>query len=501
MIAITLRALAEVLGGALSPAAEAIADSASVTGEAVIDSRLVAPGDAFVAIVGENSNGHDYASVAIERGAAIVLATQELPLSVPALTVPDVEAALAAWARFALSRLDKAMQIVAVTGSVGKTTTKDLLAQVLGEEAPTIAPVASFNNEIGLPLTVLRADAATRFLILEMGASGPGHIKYLTSIARPDISVVLCVGSAHMGGFGGIEATARAKAEIVDALSADGVAILNADDVRVRAMAQRSAGQVVFFGESERAIAEAAEDVTASLRGTLTASDVRLDPQSRASFTLTRNGFDSAPKLSEPAELSESAEVTLSVHGEHQVSNALAVASVASTLGIDLPVIAERLSRATILSRYRMEVTHRPDGVTIVNDAYNANPESMRAALKSLAAMGHQGEVAHRTWAVLGEMLELGEDSREEHWTIGRLAVRLNISRLVAVGPGAAPIHAAALLEGSWGNESTSVDTADDALALLESELAPGDIVLVKSSNGVGLFALGDELATSGVRS
>ncbi|UGY90877.1 UDP-N-acetylmuramoyl-tripeptide--D-alanyl-D-alanine ligase [Streptomyces gobiensis] len=437
-----------------------------VTGPVVIDSREAVPGSLFAAFAGERVDGHDFARRAIDAGAAVVLATR--PVGVPAIVVDDVVAALGALARHTVGRLGTA--VVALTGSSGKTSTKDLIAQLLERLGPTVWPPGSFNNEIGLPLTALRADAGTRHLVLEMGARGKGHIRYLTELTPPRIGVVLNVGTAHIGEFGGREQIADAKGELVETLppageGADegGVAVLNADDPLVRAMASRTRARVVLFGEAGDAAVRA--------------ENVQLTDDGRPSFTLhTPSGCS---------------DVTLRLYGEHHVSNALAAAAVAHELGMPAEHIAQALTSAGTLSRWRMEVTERADGVTVVNDAYNANPDSMRAALRALVAMGK----GRRTWAVLGEMAELGEAALAEHDAVGRLAVRLNVSKLVAVGGReAAWLDMGAKNEGSWGEESVHVSDARAAIDLLRSELRPGDVVLVKASRSVGLEQLAQAL-------
>ncbi|MEU8759207.1 UDP-N-acetylmuramoyl-tripeptide--D-alanyl-D-alanine ligase [Streptomyces sp. NPDC048659] len=457
MIALSLAEIAEIVGGQPHD----IPDRAvRVTGPVVIDSREVKPGSLFAAFTGEHVDGHTYAERAVQAGAAAVLAAR--PVGVPAIVVDDVQAALGALARAVVERLGT--DVVALTGSAGKTSTKDLIAQVLERHAPTVWTPGSLNNEIGLPLTALKADAATRHLVLEMGARGIGHIRYLTGLTPPRIGLVLNVGTAHIGEFGGREQIAQAKGELVESLPAEadgGVAVLNADDPLVRAMASRTSARVVLFGEAE----------DASVR----ADDVRLTAGGQPSF-----------RLHTPTGCSD---VTLRLYGEHHVSNALAAAAVAHEVGMSVEEIATALSGAGNLSRWRMEVTERPDGVTIVNDAYNANPESMRAALRALAAMGRPAQAqGSRTWAVLGKMAELGDESLAEHDAVGRLAVRLNVSKLVAVGDREASwLQLGAYNEGSWGEESVHVSDAQAAVDLLRSELRPGDIVLVKASRSVGL--------------
>ncbi|MFC0848809.1 UDP-N-acetylmuramoyl-tripeptide--D-alanyl-D-alanine ligase [Streptomyces noboritoensis] len=461
MIALSLAEIAEIVGGQSYDIPD---PSVQVTGSVVIDSRLVAPGSLFAAFAGEHVDGHDYARVAYEAGAVAVLAAR--PVGVPAIVVDDVQGALGALAREVVRCLGT--DVVALTGSSGKTSTKDLIAQVLQRHAPTVYTPGSLNNEIGLPLTALTATSETRHLVLEMGARGIGHIRYLTGLTPPRIGLVLNVGTAHIGEFGGREQIAEAKGELVEVLPQDGCAVLNADDPLVRAMAPRTEARVLLFGEAEDA------DVRAE--------NVRLTDAGQPSF-----------RLHTPSGCSD---VTLRLYGEHHVSNALAAAAVAHELGMSADEIARALSEAGTLSRWRMEVTERPDGVTVVNDAYNANPESMRAALRALAAMGK----GRRTWAVLGPMAELGDESLAEHDAVGRLAVRLNVSKLVAVGDREASwLQLGAYNEGSWGEESVHVSDAQAAVDLLRSELRPGDVVLVKASRSIGLERVALALLDGGV--
>ncbi|MBW1604005.1 UDP-N-acetylmuramoyl-tripeptide--D-alanyl-D-alanine ligase [Streptomyces sp. JJ66] len=445
---------------------------AKVTGPVVIDSRQAAPGALFAAFAGENVDGHDFAGRAVAAGAVAVLATR--PLGVPAIVVDDVTRALGALARHTVTALGTT--VVALTGSSGKTSTKDLLAQLLEHLAPTVWTPGSLNNEIGLPLTALRADAATRHLVLEMGARGIGHIRYLTELTPPRIGMVLNVGTAHIGEFGGREQIAQAKGELVESLppaEEGGLAVLNGDDPLVRAMAPRTRARVVLFGECADADVRA-ENVTLGRHG-------------QPSFTLRT-----------PAGCGD---VTLRLYGEHHVSNALAAAAVAHELGMPADAIARALTNARTLSKWRMDVTERADGVTVVNDAYNANPDSTRAALRALAAMAGGGAAGEprRTWAVLGAMAELGDTALAEHDAIGRLAVRLNVSRLVAVGGReAAWLDMGAKNEGSWGEESVHVSDARAAIDLVRSELRPGDVVLVKASRSAGLEQVASALLDGG---
>ncbi|MFF4254674.1 UDP-N-acetylmuramoyl-tripeptide--D-alanyl-D-alanine ligase [Streptomyces sp. NPDC001663] len=460
MIALSLAEIAAVVGGQTHDIPDT---SVQVTAPVVRDSREVEPGSLFVAFVGERVDGHDFARQVVEAGAVAVLASR--PVGVPAIVVEDVQSALGALARHVVRRLGATL--VALTGSAGKTSTKDLIAQVLQRKAPTVFTPGSLNNEIGLPLTALSATDETRFLVLEMGARGIGHIRYLTDLTPPKIGLVLNVGTAHIGEFGGREQIAQAKGELVEALPEDGAAILNADDPLVRAMASRTKAKVILFGEADEA------DVRAE--------NVRLTDTGQPAF-----------RLHTPSGASD---VTMRLYGEHHVSNALAAAAVAHELGMSAEEIATALSEAGSLSRWRMEVTERPDGVTIVNDAYNANPESMRAALRALAAMGR----GRRTWAVLGKMAELGDEALAEHDAVGRLAVRLNVGKLVAVGGREASwLQLGAYNEGSWGEESVHVSDAQAAIDLLRSELRPGDVVLVKASRSVGLESIAQALLETG---
>ena len=489
MIALTAAQVAAATGGRLHPAD--LDPATVVSGAVVVDSRQVEPGSLFVALPGEHVDGHDYAATAVSGGARLVLAARELAddagAAVPSVVVDDVERALGDLAREVLVLLREAaaepggagLQVIGVTGSVGKTTTKDLLAQLCTAAGPTVAPVKSFNNEIGLPLTVLRADEQTRFLVLEMGASGPGHLTYLTDIAPPDVAVVLVVGHAHLGGFGGIEAVARAKSEIVTGLAPGGVAVLNADDDRVRAMAAQAPGPVATFGTRS----------TADVR----AVDLRVDRAGRAAFTLDAGPVP--PVEGDAPGERRRADVTLRLVGEHHAHNALAAAAAALAVGLPLGDVAAGLSAADALSPHRMHVVDRPDGITVVDDSYNANPDSVRAALRALAVLAGR---ERRSVAVLGEMMELGPDARAEHEAIGLQVVRLNVGLTVVVGKGALGIAAGAQREGSWGDEVAIVDDVDAAAALLERELRPGDVVLVKSSQDAGLWRLGDLLTAGG---
>ncbi|MCW2497528.1 UDP-N-acetylmuramoyl-tripeptide--D-alanyl-D-alanine ligase [Jatrophihabitans sp.] len=452
MIELTLAEIAGLVDGTLHDADPATV----VTGSVEYDSRAVGPGGLFLALPGERVDGHDYAATAYARGAVAVLGTR--PVDGPRIEVADGIAAITALAAAVARRLEAT--VIGVTGSSGKTSTKDLLAQLLPAAGPTVAPAGSMNNELGHPYTVLRADAETRFLVLEMGARGVGHIRHLAEIAPPQLGVVLNVGSAHLGEFGSREAIALAKGELVEALPTDGIAVLNADDQLVAAMASRTRARVVSFGEAD----------VADVRAT----GVALDDLGRPRFTLQVGA--------------ESAAVALRLVGAHHVSNALAAAAVGLAVGLDLEAVAAGLSGAVAASRWRMETTERADGVLIINDAYNANPESMRAALKTLATVARaRRATGGRSFAVLGPMAELGPTAPEEHDALGRLAVRLDISQVIAVGDAARPIQHGAALEGSWNGESLWVPDVEGAITLLRELLEPGDVVLVKASRAASL--------------
>ncbi|MBT2539779.1 UDP-N-acetylmuramoyl-tripeptide--D-alanyl-D-alanine ligase [Streptomyces sp. ISL-44] len=449
MIPLSLERIAAIVGGRLCDVPD---PGALMTGPAVVDSREIEPGGLFAALVGERVDGHDYAAQTVAAGAVAVLATR--PVGVPAVVVADVLEALALLARHALAQIAEPV-IIGLTGSSGKTSTKDLLAQVLPVLGPTTATERSLNSEIGLPLTVLRADTTTRYLVLEMGARGIGHIKHLTEITPPKVGLVINVGTAHVGEFGGREAIAAAKGELVEALPADGLAVLNADDPLVAAMASRTKARVMTFG-----LATCAD---------VRAQDIALDHVGRPSFTLT---FDGA-----------SAPVSMTLHGEHHVWNALAAAAVALGLGADIGKVAAALSGAVQVTSGRMQVSDRSDGVRVVNDAFNANPDSMRVALKALAAMAD----GRRTVAVLGEMKELGDDAVPGHESVGRLVAECGIDVLVAVGTEHADVLAGAAQRHAPELRVLRAGDRDAALPLLQEEVRPGDVVLVKGSHSVGL--------------
>jgi UDP-N-acetylmuramoyl-tripeptide--D-alanyl-D-alanine ligase len=466
VIGVSCGEIAEAVRGELV----GVEPTAVVDGAVTIDSREAGPGGLFVALPGERVDGHDFVGTAAAAGVTAALTTRPVDGS-PCIVVDDAERALGDLARLVIGRLPD-LTVIGLTGSTGKTSTKDLIGQLIRPYGETVCPEGSFNNELGHPLTALQATASTKFLVAEMGARHTGDITYLSGITPPAVGLVLNVGTSHIGEFGSQDNIAIAKGELIEAVRPGGTAVLNADDHRVAAMRSRTHERVLTFGEAPEA------DVRAS--------DVKVDGEGQAAFTLHVGG---SARSGAPA---WSGAVQLHLIGEHHVSNALAAAAVAAAVGLTPEQIADGLNAAQRVSAARMEMTERADGVTIINDAFNANPDSTRAALKSLVAIGRSRGA--RTWAVLGEMLELGDTSADEHDAIGRLAVRLDVNRLVVVGAGAKPIHLGASLEGSWGNESTFVETIADALELLRGELRAGDVVLVKSSKAAKLRSLADAL-------
>ena len=439
----TLGEIAAATGGRVVNAAPSVV----VTGPVEYDSRKIAPGGLFAAFEGENVDGHDYAATAMKAGAAAVLSTRDT--GEPGVVVEAPLEALAKLAHAVVGRLDE-LTVVGLTGSSGKTTTKDYVGQLLSRLGPTVAPPGTLNNELGFPYTVLQATEQTRFLVLEMSARGVGHIRYLSEIVRPDVGVVLNIGQAHIGLFGTVEGTAVAKGELVEALPAEGLAVLNADDPLVAAMAPRTAARVLLVGESPAAA--------------IRADEVTLDRDGRASYVLSAAG--------------RSGRVQLRVAGRHQVPNTLAAAGVALSLGLEFDDLVTALGEIGIVSSRRMDVFQRPDGVTVIDDSYNANPSSTSAALHAMDAIAG----GRRTIVVLGYMAELGHLERAGHEEVGRLAAELGVDRLVAVAENARPVLDGAAGVAGWAG--TALFAADQAAAIeiVGSDLRPGDVVLVKGS-------------------
>lgn len=462
MIELSPTEIAQIVGGRLVAGPDA---PSTVSGEVHTDSRKVVPGSIFFALPGEVTDGHLFVGNAVENGAALLIVERELDSLAAQIVVADGYDALASLAREVVARVRArgTLRVVAVTGSNGKTTTKNMLRAVLEGEGPTVAPWGSFNNHVGAPISILAVDYSTRYLVVEMGASAIGEISRLISIVTPDVGIVLKVGLAHVGEFGGPDAVETAKSEMVTDLPEGAVAILNADDDRVVRMAAKTRARVEWFGLDHTADVRAT-DVAATASGT--------------AFTLEVDGV--------------TRRVQLRILGEHHVMNALAAIAATRALGVPVERSVPALETLERAERWRMEVLTRADGVVVINDAYNASPDSMAAALKTLAQITAGDQ---RSVAVLGEMAELGEYADEEHDRIGRLAVRLNVQKLIVVGHNARHIHNAAGLEGSWDGESVLVATADEAYDVLRDELRSGDVVLVKSSGSAELRFLGDRLA------
>lgn len=468
MIALSLAEIAEILHGELRLHG-ADTPSTLVDGTVDTDSRMMQPGAIFVAKPGEVTDGHRFVDAAVEAGAVLAIVERVVEAPVTQIVVADAVGALANLARAVVAKVRAGgrLRIVGITGSNGKTTTKNFLARILQDEGDTVAPIKSYNNEVGAPLTMLRVTEDTRFLVSEFGAAGAGSIARLAGLVQPDVSVVLMVGLAHAGGFGGIEATAAAKSELVTAAVPDGTAVLNVDDPRVWAMrqiAEERGMSVAGFGQHPTADVRAVDiDVTAAGTTCQVIADGEQIP------------------------------LRLQVLGAHHISNALAAITAARVLGVTTADAVARLETVEVAERWRMQPMGNAE-VRVINDAYNASPDSMAAALRTLAQISGPGE---RTVAVLGAMSELGDAAGEEHDRIGLLAVRLNIQRIVVVGPEARRLFLAAVGEGSWDGEAVHLPDQDAAYDYLMGELRAGDRVLVKSSNSVGLRHLGDRLGES----
>ncbi len=471
---ITLAELARATGGHLARVAD---PDALVGPDVVIDSRRATPGALFVAIPGERVDGHDFLRAAAAGGAVAALTAREVDAGLPQVVVDDPVAGLARLARHVVDReRARGLVVVGVTGSSGKTSTKDLIGQVLQGFGATVVPPGSFNNEIGAPLTACRVDADTRFLVSEMGARGIGHIRALTEVTPPDVGAVLNVGHAHVGEFGSVEGIARAKGELVEALGADGWAVLNADDPLVAAMAVRTPARIASWSLVGEPSLRQGQGPGLSVW----ASDIVADDLQRFSFTLHAAGV-----------VEGSAPVTLGVLGRHNVANALAAATVALAAGLDPAPVADALTAARPQSRWRMELGSRADGLAILNDAYNANPDSMAAALHSVVGLRRPGG---RVVAAVGDMLELGDDSARAHREVGELAARLGVDEVVAVG--AFGNH---VVDGvaAGGGRGQYLGDKDELTRHLRATLGPRDVVLVKASRGLALETVAEALAAA----
>ncbi len=460
MIELRLSEIASAVAGILH------GQDSLVSGEVQTDSRQVGLQDLFFAKPGEFTDGHNFVAAAGAAGAAgAVVERYQQEIDLPQIVVENSVAALGVLAKYVLDKIRAVtdLTVVGITGSNGKTSTKNMLREILSSHGETVAPIESFNNEVGAPISILRCSMTTKFLVVELGADGIGSIDYLAKIAEPDIGVVLKVGLAHVGEFGSIENTFSIKSELPKALAAGSKLVLNADDSWVSQMAMLTKAEVHWFGTSDESEVWA-DQINVSLSGT--------------EFDLHIGHFQQRVKLN--------------ILGEHQVMNALAALSVAKLLDLDMTRSISALEAMALAERWRMQLLPGISQSLIINDAYNASPDSMKAALQTLATIGRQG---HRTIAVLGEMAELGAQSAAEHDAVGRLAVRLNIDQVVVVGKRAKLIHMGASQEGSWDGESKFFDTIDEALSFLRGLLGAGDVVLVKSSKSADLRFLGDALA------
>ena len=469
-------------------------DLETVTATSVVtDSRQVVDGALFVAIAGEHVDGHDFVDAAARQGAAAALVEREIKSApIAQIVVPDTVAALGALAKANLEArkaIDEPFTIIGITGSVGKTTTKDLLHALLSTQGETVAPKGSFNNEIGLPLTALKVGERTRYLVAEMGANHIGEIARLTKIAPPDIAVVLKVGVAHLGEFGSVERIAQAKSEIVRGEAPNAITVLNADDERVAAMSGIAKGDVFWFGIDKAQ----AHDID----GYMAADDIALDDLGHPVFELVSSqGVEQR--------------VSLGIGGRHNGMNALAAASVAKLLGMPLERIAQVLADTRRISPHRMAVSEvERDGArfTLIDDSFNANPDSMRAGIDGLMAWRSQEDQQPYRVAVLGSMLELGSDEHNLHRTIGAYALDGGVDALICVGGGDdASLNALAQDIADGGTEAKDADDmrpvravkttqqADDLIRALNAE-HPDMLVLLKGSHASGLSALATQWA------
>jgi UDP-N-acetylmuramoyl-tripeptide--D-alanyl-D-alanine ligase len=421
-----------------------------------IDSRLLGPGACFVAI-DDARDGHDFVPDAVSRGAVIAVVQHAVDTGGADATLVRVDepmAALAALGRAARARLTNAT-VVGITGSAGKTATKDLTAAALAPARRVHASPASFNNEAGLPLTLLGAPDDVEVVVAEMGARFEGNISHLAEIARPRVGVITNVGMAHAGHLGGRDGVAKVKGELLDALPPSGVAVLNDDCDVTDSLARRTTARVLRVGRG------AGADVRAT--------EITLDGDLRARFRLD-TPFGAA-------------DVSLQLRGEHQVENAAMAAGVATALDVPVEVAAAGLSAARPAA-HRMDLVRSPDGLVVLNDAYNSSPTSAAAALRSLAQL----DVPGRRIAVLGDMLELGDHAADEHEALGALAAALGIDAIVAVGE-----HAGSIARGAGSAVTVVVvDDVDAAVRTVDEAARPGDAVLVKASRAVGLEGVAD---------
>ena len=436
MIALKASEIAQIVGGELK------GSDVTVTAAPVFNSSQATPGSIFLALKGEKADGHSFVAEAFTRGA--LLAIVSVASSERCIVVPDVLTALNKLAAHVRDLL-KDLQVIALTGSQGKTTTKDLLQHILENLGGTVAPTGNFNNELGTPITLLQCDEETKFCILEMGARHIGDIALLCQMAKPNIGMVLRVGTAHIGEFGSAEAVAQAKSEMISSLDPGAVAILGQYDAFTPQMSALHKGKIITFGETTAA------DVRAS--------DVEIR-EGRPHFDLVTSAGRAA--------------VGLRLVGVHQVANALAAAAAATAVGASIDQIAVALSTADIRSKWRMEIQELR-GVVLINDSYNSSPESAEAALRTLVLFAQ--ERGGQSWAFLGKMHELGESSVDRHADIGTLASELGIDHLVCIG---AAEYSSKLAVNS-ATEIHLFEKKEEVLQLVH-QMSAGDVVLVKAS-------------------
>ena len=447
MISMLASQIAHVVGGTL------VGEDVLVTAGASLKSSEVEPGGIFLAIRGEKVDGHDFVGDAFSHGALLAITTHAVPQR--HILVQDVTTALTSLARFIRSEL-KDLKVIGITGSQGKTTTKDLLRHMLTQHGQTVAPSGNYNNELGVPLTLLACSSETKYAVIEMGARHSGDIAHLASIAQPDIAVVLRVGMAHVGEFGSIETIAKTKSELISSLSDSGIAILGQYDPFTKAMKSLHSGRTLTFGSGH------SDDVRAT--------EVELR-EGRPHFDLVTPDGRAA--------------VGLRIVGEHQIANALACAAVGTALGFSIDSIATALSTALIESKWRMEIREFSE-VLLINDSYNASPDAVEAALRTLILFAQ--ERGGRAWAFLGKMAELGESSAVAHQQVGTLAYQMGIDHLVCID---APDYQPA--EQSEGQTNLHLCDRNGARAIAE-QIEPGDVILVKASRSERFEILAEEI-------
>lgn len=458
MIKLTLNEIAQAVNGNV----ENLYSNILVNGNVEIDSRKVKSGDLFIALNGHKVNGADFAQQAINNGAVGVICEKLIP-NLPCIVVNEGKVnakdenqsaviALSKLAKFVLEKLPNIKKI-ALTGSTGKTTTKDLISDLAELLGPTVAPEGSFNNEIGLPITILKCDENTKVLVSEMGARRVGNIRQLCEIVQPDISLILNIGTAHIEIFGSKENILKAKSEIISSLESNKLAILNKDDESFEKLKTLTNADILTFGTKDA-------DVFAT--------NIKIDNEGFATYTLNYKD--------------QKAEIKLNLVGLHQVSNSLAAAACLISLGINVEKIAQKISNSFPKSKLRMQVEKSNTGIEVINDTYNANPESVIAALETLKTKSQN----RNTWAILGEMRELGTESKIYHELVAQKIIDLDINNTLVIGPGAKYIYDYLMLNKYRGSATYS-DNIFEAIKVCKVLLQNKDLVLVKASRSIGL--------------